>query len=145
MTHRLFKPFLFAVFAGCLIAAPMAARAAASDEHKQHRHDIVQGPHVEGHIAFMHAELGITPEQETLWAHVAAAMRQDVKNLEDAEARTSEESNSGGAVSYLENRAMFAKLRAQGEDRFLKAFRPLYDNLSDEQKAKADELLMPRD
>ena len=74
---------------------------------------------VEGHIAFLHAELGITPEQEQLWSDVAAAMRQDVKDMECAEERVARhQSDHETAIHYLKNREMFANLRAQGERPF---------------------------
>ncbi len=107
-------------------------------------HDLVQGAHVEGHIAFLHAELGITPAQEPLWVPVAAAMREDVRNLQDAEKKTPPITHGREtAIQYLESRTLFANLRAQGEARFLAALRPLYDKFSEQQKQIADELLIP--
>lgn len=105
---------------------------------------ILSGQHVEGHIAFLHAELGITPEQEKLWAPVADAMRQDVYAMQDAEDKIAGQSHSHeNAMQYLHNRAIFAGLRADAEARFLNAMLPLYDALSDEQKQSADDLLIP--
>jgi protein CpxP len=108
-------------------------------------HDIVEGPHVEGHIAFLHAELGIIDEQEPLWAPVAAAMRQDVQNLEEAQRKVDSRTHGRlDAIQYLRNRVFFAQLRAQGEERFLKTLEPLYNVMSSNQKRMADELLIPR-
>jgi len=106
-------------------------------------HDLVQGSHVEGHIAFMKAELGITPEQEMLWGPVASAMREDVKKLQEAERKVARKPAPDSALEYLDNRVNFANLRAEGEVRFLNAFRPLYANLSPQQKQIADDLLIP--
>lgn len=106
-------------------------------------HDIVQGSHVEGHIAFLRAELGITSEQEPLWTPVAVAMREDVKKLQEAERKVSQKPAPSDAIEYLENRVNFANLRAEGEVRFLNAFRPLYNSLSPQQKQIADDLLIP--
>ena len=126
-------------------AAENAHQIAKKGDVEARTRDIVQGPHVEGHIAFLHAELGITDEQETLWAPVAAAMRQDVENLEEAQDKVAGETHGRlNSLQYLRNRAMFAKLRAQGEERFLKALEPLYQNFSSEQKRAADELLIPK-
>ena len=99
------------------------------------------GSHIEGHIAFLKAELGITPAQEGLWDNVAAVMRADIadfQHLGPQEARPT-------APLYLQERARLAALRAQGEQRFLEAFRPLYEKLSNAQKQKADELFSPSD
>jgi len=106
-------------------------------------HDLVQGSHVEGHIAFLRTELGITSAQESLWAPVAAAMREDVRNLQEAGNKARQERMPNNAIEYLENRVTFANLRAQGEARFLTAFRPLYGSLSTQQKLAADDLLIP--
>jgi len=38
-------------------------------------------------------------------------------------------------------RARFEQMRSQDAERFLAAFRPLYQSLSDDQKKAADELL----
>ena len=106
-------------------------------------HDLVRGTHVEGHIAFMKAELGITAEQEMLWGPVASAMREDVKKLQEAERKVARKPTPDNALEYLENRVTFANLRAEGEVRFLNAFRPLYNSLSPQQKQIADDLLIP--
>jgi hypothetical protein len=45
------------------------------------------------------------------------------------------------AVQRLEARAQFAGLRAQADQRFVDAFKPLYASLSADQKKAADELL----
>ena len=150
-SFRVVAPFLFAFMICAAFAAPLAAhdagdqaQASSEDGHnKHHPNNLIQGPHVEGHIAFLHAELRIMPAQESLWAPVAAAMREDVKNMDEAESHAAGQGRPETAIQYLEKRAAFANLRAQGEDRFLKAFRPFYDTLSDDQKRMADELLMP--
>ncbi|MGB9152378.1 MAG: Spy/CpxP family protein refolding chaperone [Alphaproteobacteria bacterium] len=133
------------------IAQPPLALAADAITRSAHNegdvaansHDLVQGAHVEGHIAFLRAELGITSAQEPLWAPVAEAMREDVRNLQEAESKASQKQAPDDAVEYLENRVLFANLRAQGEARFLTAFRPLYGSLSQQQKQVADGLLIP--
>jgi hypothetical protein len=125
-------------------AADIATQAARNEgDAGANSHDLVQGGHVEGHIAFLRAELGITPAQEPLWAPVAAAMHEDVRKLRDAERNASQKQRPDNAVDYLENRVVFANLRAEGEARFLTAFKPLYDSLSPQQKQVADGLLIP--
>lgn len=142
--------FLIVTFLGGMALMPLSAFAADThdpaydrNEREHQAREIFHGPHVEGHIAFLHAELHITPDQEALFAPVAMAMREDVKNMEDAENKIASQGESQNAIQYLENRTMFARLRAEGESRFLAAFRPLYEHLSDAQKKMADELLTP--
>ena len=129
--------------------APMAppAQAAAQAQNEHPKHDWMMSPHVEGHIAFLHAELGITPAQEPQFAALASAMREDVKTMHEAEDRVYGGQNGGPvtAVQYLQDRVTFANLRAQGEARYLDAFKPLYATLSDAQKRMADELMMPHE
>ncbi len=102
--------------------------------------------HIEGHIAFLKAELKISPAQEALFAKVAAAMREDAAAI--GQARQQWDANRQAtptAVQVLEMRVSTTAMRARSEDRFLAAFRPLYDSLSTEQKQAADELLAERD
>jgi hypothetical protein len=109
-------------------------------------HRLQHDGHIEGHIAFLKAELKITPAQEALFANVAAAMRDDVKEFEQAgQQRTAKGERPRTAVQILELRANAAALSAKTEDRFLAAFRPLYESLSAEQKQIADGLLAERD
>lgn len=147
MSRHFFSHILLSAFI-CGMVLPVAALADEPASQNQNDnlslHEIVQGPHVEGHIAFLHAELGITPAQEPLWAPVADAMREDVENVEEADRDAGNGHPPESAIQYLKNRVMFANLRAQGENRFLVAFSPLYDRLSAKQKAIADELLIPQ-
>jgi hypothetical protein len=134
-----------------LALQPIAAAADSGMRSMHHNweggganyHDLVQGSHVEGHIAFLKAELGITPAQESMWAPVASAMREDVRNFQEARSKAKQKQMPENAIEHLENRVVFANLRAQGETRFLNAFRPLYNSLSPQQKQTADDLLMP--
>lgn len=106
-------------------------------------HNLTVGQHVEGHIAFLKAELEITPAQESLWEVVSAAMREDVRDIQNAERMVSQQTHGREtAIQYLQNRVMFANLRAQGEARFLAALQPLYEGCSKSQKQIADDLLV---
>ena len=101
--------------------------------------------HIEGRIAFFKTELKITPAQETQWEAVAQAMRQnDTERHQAFERLRGERTAPPNALQRLEGQARFAALRAQGADRLLAAFRPLYASMSDTQKKAADELLVPR-
>ena len=127
-----------------VLAADQSTKSARTEgDVAADSHDIVQGTHVEGHIAFLKAEIGITPEQESLWEPVAAAMREDFSRLQEEQNRMSQKHAPENAIEYLKNRVIFANLRAQGEVRFLAAFQSLYNVLSPRQKQTADELLIP--
>ena len=47
------------------------------------------------------------------------------------------------ALQHLETRARLSTMQAQQSNRFLAAFRPLYDSLSDDQKKAADDAMAP--
>jgi hypothetical protein len=117
-------------------AFAQAAPAAAPAGPMRHGRD---GAHIEGHIAFLKAELRITPAQEALFAKVADAMRADVADITAQRAKW--DGRPPTAVQELEARAGFAAERAKSEERFLGVFRPLYEALSAEQKLTADDLM----
>jgi hypothetical protein len=135
-----------------LLAAFRVANPAMADDDQsgngygQHGDHHNEASHIEGHIAFLKTELGITPAQEALWNPVAAAMRADVKEFEVAvQQMASYRTAPPTAVNDLEGRATFSSLRATSERRFLDAFRPLYESLSPEQKQAADNLFINRE
>jgi len=100
--------------------------------------------HIEGRIAYLKAELMITPQQENLWGPVAESMRADVRDLDAAMRKVGDEVHGHeNTVQYLQHRVYFARLRADGEMRFLAAMRPLYESMSTQQKQAADALLTP--
>jgi protein CpxP len=105
---------------------PVAGQAAPAD-------------HIEGHIAFLKTELKITPDQEGDWDKVAAAMRKDVSESRAADQHYMSQGQPS-ALDSLSERTYYAELRAQGERRFMEAFKPLYGKLSAGQKQAADEL-----
>ncbi len=98
--------------------------------------------HIEGRIAFLKAELGITPQQQAQWDKLAQVMRDNAKELDAnfAQMRVQAGTETHNAVQRLETQGRFAALKAQQSTRFLAAFRPLYDNLSEQQKQAADQL-----
>ena len=105
--------------------------------------------HIEGRIAYLKAELKITPAQEPQWDKVAQVMRQNATERQQGFERIRADRDGNAqrqpptALQRLEGEARFAAVRAQQADRFLAAFRPLYDGMSDAQKKSADELLAP--
>jgi periplasmic protein CpxP/Spy len=103
--------------------------------------------HIDGRIAFLKAEIKITPDQEAQWAKVAQVLRDDSaerrKAFEDMRGAGGANPPPRTALQRLEGEARMSTLRAQQSSRFLAAFRPLYDSLSDEQKKAADDVMAP--
>jgi len=122
-----------------LNAAPSVAQA----ERPAQRHDFAMSRHVEGRIAYVKTELKITDAQTPLWNKVADAMRANAKAMDDVIASAKRDPNAPEptAVERLELRSRLATVRAQGSEQLLAAFKPLYENLSPEQRKSADELL----
>jgi protein CpxP len=116
--------------------APAASTAPQATPHRHH------GNHIEGRIAFLRTELKITDAQQAQWDKVAAALRSNSEAMHQAfDAMRANRDAPKSAVQQLEASAQVATLRAQGSQRFLDAFKPLYASLSDDQKKTADELL----
>ncbi|MBV8169814.1 MAG: Spy/CpxP family protein refolding chaperone [Alphaproteobacteria bacterium] len=99
------------------------------------------GRHVEGRIAYMWAELRITPAQQAQWDRVATAMRAQAAQMDQmAQQMRARRDQPSNAMDRLERRAQMAELHANNAKTFAAAFKPLYDSLSDDQKKSADEL-----
>ena len=121
---------------------PVQAQAAAPAPQQPQRPP--RASHIEGRIAFIKAELKITPAQEAQFEKVAQAMRQNSDERRQAFGQPRPDRNAPpSALQHLEMQARFSALRAQHADRFLAAFRPLYDSFSPDQKKAADQLMAP--
>lgn len=145
---RMSIPFLAAaLLAGVSSAAivpafaqsPSPVATAQTDTHRPAEHRMLPGRHVEGKIAFLKAELKITPEQEAQWTPVAEAMRENAKAL-DRTIMTARQQRPTDAVQRIALRSEFAKVRDENDARFLAAFKPLYESLSPAQQQAANEL-----
>lgn len=148
MTSRLTIPAfaLLVGLGGLTAAAPAFAQAAAPAPatpapatQPAHEHHRSAEQFVAGRIAFLKAELKITPQQEAQWNKVAEAMRVNAKAIDAARAQKAEGPQT--AVQALEGRNRFADTMAKNTERMLTAFRPLYQNLSPDQQKMADEIL----
>ncbi len=136
-----------------LVKAPLARR----EGHKgfgwgRHRgHSF--GRHIEGWIAFLKAELKITEQQQPRWEAFADALRDSAtrwRRLHDemGEARekaeeqgTEKERKPKSAVERLERWVTFAELGLETARSFHAAFKPLYEEMTVDQKQQADMLL----
>jgi LTXXQ motif family protein len=99
--------------------------------------------HIEGRLAFLKAELNITPEQEALWKDYANAVRDNAKTMSGR--CTSLMGDSGARQKSLPDRLdaqeQFVAARLDALRATNKALKPLYQALSDEQKKLADQLI----
>jgi hypothetical protein len=150
--HLLIPAFavLAALSGGLTLPSHQAAAQAASapqppaQPQQANRPPRPRPDHIEGRIAYLKAELKITPAQEAAWDKIAQALRQDDQEFRQAFGQG--RANRGqprSAVQRLEAQTKFAQLRVQQSERDLAALRPLYASLSDDQKKAADDLFEP--
>ena len=123
--------------------APANSSAAQSEAHHHAMQRMLPGQLVDGRIAFLKAELKITPTQETQWQQVAGAMHENANSLDQAIKTARPDRGSMDAVQRLALREQFAKVRVENDARLLAAFKPLYASLSPEQQQVANQLVAP--
>jgi hypothetical protein len=118
--------------------------------HEMHR-DWSPGKHIEGRIAYMRAELKITPAQAPLFDAVANYMRADAKKMDDkmAKMRAEHEKGAGAphehehksAIEAIQGHITMEQEHIQHANEFLAVLKPLYATFTEEQKKAADEML----
>ena len=121
--------------------APANSTAAPSEARHHAMERMMPGQFVEGRIAFLKAQLKITPAQEAQWQQVEAAMRENAKTLDQTITTARQNRGNVDAVQRLELREQFAKVRVDNDARLLAAFKPLYASLSPEQQHMANQLV----
>lgn len=128
------SPFLRAVAMGAVLslAAAIAPAFGSTTRTAQSR------PHdVETRIKTLHNKLGITQEQESLWQAVAQTMRDNDKAMADLRNQQAN-ATAATALDALNNYDKVEMTHADSVRKFITAFQPLYDNMSDAQKKQAD-------
>ncbi|HEX3971976.1 MAG TPA: Spy/CpxP family protein refolding chaperone [Stellaceae bacterium] len=100
----------------------------------------------EARIAYVKAELKITPAQQAAFDRYAQVIRENAatmqKNFQAMRGQRDQHKNMS-AVDRVEQRAKMAQSRDQYEQQYLAAFKPLYASLSADQKKVADDLATP--
>ena len=118
-------------------------------DHMQGRRDFQRrfdiAARAEGRIAYLKAELKITPAQQAAFDRYAQVIRDNAAATQKAfqDMRGRDRNQNTSAVERIEQRARMAQLRDQQEQQYLAAFRPLYATLSPDQKKVADNLAAP--
>lgn len=99
---------------------------------------------VEERLTSLKTDLKITEAQTPAWNNFADAMRANAKAMQSAAAdMRATEGAAPDALKRMEAMDAMAKLHAQGSERILNAFRPLYAQMNDEQRKVAAEKLAP--
>lgn len=102
----------------------------------------MEGDHVEGHIAFLKTEIGITEAQSAPWEAFANALRAQAKARHAAMADCLAAAQAQSAPARTEAMITHMTARLESMKNMLAAEKPLYAALSDGQKKTADELLV---
>lgn len=97
--------------------------------------------HVEGRIAFLKAELGITDGQLPQWNAFAEVMRADAKGMRDTMAKMTQAGMPTTAPARMDAMVQMMTARLDGMKAMAAAETALYAVLTDAQKKTADELM----
>lgn len=98
--------------------------------------------HVEGRLAFLRAELKITPAQEAPWNKFADAVRAAAKTMQAAmKPMAPAAAHPKSAVDRMAHHEAALAARLEATRLVKTAFEPLYAALGDEQKKLADTLV----
>jgi hypothetical protein len=111
-------------------SAPTSAASAPTGKAGHERN-------VEDRIAYLHAQLKITPAQETQWNAFADVMRSNGETMGQLFQQRKAATNVT-AVDDMKQYATIAQAHADGMKKLVDAFDPLYSSLSPEQKKLAD-------
>jgi protein CpxP len=127
-------------------SSALAQAADAPPPHGRHEGPGREGDwspakHIEGHLAFLHAELAITQAQEPQWQAVAQAMRADAKRMDESFAKMhADRDKPKSAIDHLQAEQAMMTIQSQAVGDLLAALKPLYASFTDQQKKTADEL-----
>jgi len=133
--------------AGLLSAAALLGPVAASanpmstHDHARHMTSAERAETVEMRITKLHTELKITPAEETNWAPVAQAMRDNEMKMQAMiTTKKSEPAHDISAVEDLKNYQMFNQAHVDGLKVLISSFEVLYMTMPDNQKHLADDV-----
>jgi hypothetical protein len=128
---------------GEMIVAQAAAPAPVKPAKSAATTTTAKGSHserVESRISEMHTKLKITQAQEGEWNNVAQVMRDNAKALDTLTQARISNANTMTAIADLKSYSEITDAHAEGLKKFVAAFQPLYDSMSDAQKKEADTL-----
>jgi periplasmic protein CpxP/Spy len=124
------RRIVVALIAICAFATG-SAFAAGKDAH---------GERAELRIKDMHTKLKINAAQETQWAKVAEAMRENAQTMDALTAARIKREKDMTAVDDLNSYAKIADAHSEGIKNLLPSFTVLYTSMSEAQKNQADTL-----
>jgi protein CpxP len=131
-----------ALMSAPLIAAPMTFADAQSKLMPAAANPAdTKGEPVEQRITQLHAELKVTPDQESRWNAVAQAMRDNAAKMEKLVAEKHRQAPQNmTALDDLETYQEFTQQHLDGLKNLTSAFKSLYSSMPDAQKKNADQV-----
>ncbi len=105
--------------------------------HERNHPEWNRKDHAEERIKTLHDTLNVTREQETDWADVANAMRDSEAAIGNL-IRSRHGNTQGNAIDDLKSYQAISQAHTDGMSQFIDAFESFYDDLTPEQKQKAD-------
>src|SRR5579875_3615830 len=144
------RNLLFAVGASALFAMPALAQTGAPPAAPP---AAVTPPHAAAHnpgaverrIEQLHAQLRITPQEQSQWDAFAQTMRQNADNMRTAIDQRASQLDSMDAAQNMQSYAQLAQVHAQDMQQMASAFQALYQGMTPEQRQNADQLFRARD
>jgi hypothetical protein len=100
-----------------------------------------QGPMMEGRLAYLKAELGITDTQAAAWDGYVSAVKARGDTMKSMHATMMQAMQSGTAIARLDAHAAAMQSMMDSMNALKPATEALYKVLNDDQKKKADVLL----
>lgn len=141
---------LAALLGTTMLVSPLIANAADAPSQAQGVHKSpnkaatsMKGETVEARITKLHADLKITPAEQSKWEAVAQTMRDNAARMEKlVAAKQAQSSKTLTAVDDMATYEEFAQAHLTGVKNLTVAFKSLYDAMSDTQKKNADKVFV---
>lgn len=133
---------LMALTGALTFVSPAQAATATASSKSAHHYYVPgedKGNFVEYRIKKLHDAIGVTSEQEDDWNNVASTMRESGEDMHKMMMERRENRADSDAIESLKSYKSMAEAHVSSMDKFIDAFEPFYDKLSDGQKLKADE------
>jgi periplasmic protein CpxP/Spy len=99
---------------------------------------------VETRIKQLHAQLKITPAEQTQWDQFAQVMRDNARDMDQAIMQRAQQFSSMTAVEDMKSYEEIAAAHVEHLQKLLPVFQSLYDSMSAEQKKQADDVFRER-
>jgi protein CpxP len=99
---------------------------------------------VEQHITQLHAQLHITPAQQSQWDQFAQVMRENARDMNQTFQQRGASFTSMNAAENMQSYAQISQQHAQDTQKLATAFQALYGSMSEDQQKNADAVFRAR-